>query len=436
MLESYASFYIFHGPRMRLQRSGLHHGHGDDGQVPTEQGSEGSLDNVSASRLKLLLKIPHVSMYLARSHLTVLRVCAQVTMSYIGASQTTLCTQQREIRSFLPTCLPCLESLPYKVTSRYVFMYLRVEPLPAQRTRHCVINPYGHVYDFGLDVHGCYRMSVHYTVPGGASWRAWPVSGCLHRGGAQGAKRCPLTGQRVPVSVGRVRRDPRRWLDPDAKSCLPLGRGGLGLFCAPCVGRGFWVWLCFALRSLALCRVCVIAPSFVSVWRAFSSVSLCSIYYTVCCTVLSSRASSWWVTFLSSTRQLRPLQGALRAPLGLRPFPGMRLCGVVLAGVLCLALRADVGRVLWAPRGPGPDAARGLGWPGGAGCRAWPLLGRLHLGGAPGAQRCHLPGLILLLDPAAVFEVDWAGSKDAAVCDMVSFSLMVTQATKITMNSA
>jgi hypothetical protein len=35
---------------------------------------------------------------------------------------------------------------------------------------------------------------------------------------------------------------------------------------------GFWFG--FSLRGLALCRVCMIAPSFVSGWWAFSSVSL------------------------------------------------------------------------------------------------------------------------------------------------------------------
>jgi hypothetical protein len=48
-----------------------------------------------------------------------------------------------------------------------------------------------------------------------------------------------------------------------------------GLLCALCVGLGFLVRLRFALRILALWRVCAIAPSVVSGWRAFSSVSLC-----------------------------------------------------------------------------------------------------------------------------------------------------------------
>jgi hypothetical protein len=38
---------------------------------------------------------------------------------------------------------------------------------------------------------------------------------------------------------------------------------------------GFLLWLRFALRSLALCGMCAIAPSFVSSWQAFSSVALC-----------------------------------------------------------------------------------------------------------------------------------------------------------------
>jgi hypothetical protein len=48
-----------------------------------------------------------------------------------------------------------------------------------------------------------------------------------------------------------------------------------GLSRARCVGLGFLVRLRFASRSLAMCRVCAIALSFVSGWRAFSSVSLC-----------------------------------------------------------------------------------------------------------------------------------------------------------------
>jgi hypothetical protein len=48
-----------------------------------------------------------------------------------------------------------------------------------------------------------------------------------------------------------------------------------GLLCVPCVGLAFSLWLRFALRSLALWRVGAIAPSFVSGWRASSSISLC-----------------------------------------------------------------------------------------------------------------------------------------------------------------
>jgi hypothetical protein len=58
-----------------------------------------------------------------------------------------------------------------------------------------------------------------------------------------------------------------------------LNRGVLGLLCALCVGLGFLVRLRFALRGLALWLVCAIAPSFVSGWWAFSSVSLCKSIY-------------------------------------------------------------------------------------------------------------------------------------------------------------
>jgi hypothetical protein len=36
----------------------------------------------------------------------------------------------------------------------------------------------------------------------------------------------PFPGQRVPVSAGRVRHDAGLRPDPDARSCLALGRGG------------------------------------------------------------------------------------------------------------------------------------------------------------------------------------------------------------------
>jgi hypothetical protein len=65
--------------------------------------------------------------------------------------------------------------------------------------------------------------------------------------------------------------------------------------------------------------------------------------------------------------------------------PGRLQGACVSAGVLRPALCADVGRVLRAPWGPGSGGTRGLGRPGCAGWRAWPLAGRLHLGGAPGA---------------------------------------------------
>jgi hypothetical protein len=49
----------------------------------------------------------------------------------------------------------------------------------------------------------------------------------------------------------------------------------LGLSRAPCLGLGCLVRLRFALRGLAVWRVCAIAPSFASGWWAFSSVSFC-----------------------------------------------------------------------------------------------------------------------------------------------------------------
>jgi hypothetical protein len=75
-------------------------------------------------------------------------------------------------------------------------------------------------------------------------------------------RRCPLPGQRVPVLVGRVRRDAR----PSAEVVQA------------CLAPRVWVWgvwFGFELRGLAMWRVCAIAPSFISGWRAFSSVSLC-----------------------------------------------------------------------------------------------------------------------------------------------------------------
>jgi hypothetical protein len=141
---------------------------------------------------------------------------------------------------------------------------------------------------------------------------------------------------RVPVSVGRVRRDTCRRPGSDARSRPALGCGCLGLSLAPCVGLGFLVRLRFASRSPAMWRVCAIALSFVSGWRAFPSVSLCKhICYAIrpplfalgppsaSRTLLGSplpsdpgpgrmscscsRAGLWWVTFSSSTRRLHPL---------------------------------------------------------------------------------------------------------------------------------
>jgi hypothetical protein len=78
------------------------------------------------------------------------------------------------------------------------------------------------------------------------------------------------------VSVGRVHRDACRRPGSDARSRAALGCGCVGLSLAPCVGLGFLIRLRFASRGLAMWRVCAIALSFVSGWRAFSSVSLCN----------------------------------------------------------------------------------------------------------------------------------------------------------------
>jgi hypothetical protein len=50
----------------------------------------------------------------------------------------------------------------------------------------------------------------------------------------------------------------------------------------------------------------------------------------------------------------------LHAPPGLRPLPGTPSSGLRIGRCPRPALRANVGRVLRAPWGPGPDAARDL----------------------------------------------------------------------------
>jgi hypothetical protein len=87
---------------------------------------------------------------------------------------------------------------------------------------------------------------------------------------------CSYTGGRCVVSLGP-------WL----RLSGPVSRPLCGLGCARPVlrpvcglGCGCLVRLRFALRSLAVWRVCAIAPSFVSGWRAFSSISLCNFTFT------------------------------------------------------------------------------------------------------------------------------------------------------------
>jgi hypothetical protein len=74
-------------------------------------------------------------------------------------------------------------------------------------------------------------------------------------------------------------------LGPRLRLSRPVLNPVCGLDC------GCLVRLRFALRSLAVWRVCAIAPSFVSGWRAFSFVSLCkSYFYRDALTRVSGRA--------------------------------------------------------------------------------------------------------------------------------------------------
>jgi hypothetical protein len=91
---------------------------------------------------------------------------------------------------------------------------------------------------------------------------SWPLPGTPPSGTRIGRCRSPcpsccgpLAGPRCVVMPGPW----PRWLGPVLR---PV-----------CVGCGSLVRLRFALRSLALCRVCEVAPSFVSGWQTFSSVS-------------------------------------------------------------------------------------------------------------------------------------------------------------------
>jgi hypothetical protein len=64
--------------------------------------------------------------------------------------------------------------------------------------------------------------------------------------------------------------------------CVKCIYGGLGLLCAPCVGLASLVRLRFALRGFALKRVCALAPGFISGWRAFFPfLSLCKVNLSV-----------------------------------------------------------------------------------------------------------------------------------------------------------
>jgi hypothetical protein len=108
---------------------------------------------------------------------------------------------------------------------------------------------------------------------------------------------------------------------------------------SPCVGLGFLVRLRFALRSFAVWCVCAIAPSFVSGWRAFSSVYFCKYVYNTVRTPVSIAscacrlASIWWDTMqhLLPSYPVRLRLRLIRLPhgpagrAGERPRPQVRL---------------------------------------------------------------------------------------------------------------
>jgi hypothetical protein len=174
----------------------------------------------------------------------------------------------------------------------------------------------------------------------------------------------PVPRRRVFGPVRLVQPYQGVWPDPVAAPLLSLGRGGLRLPAVACLAVALadmfgCVWSLSRVGVSLVARVylclasalCLSAPMLLGV----SLVPLCN------------------TTFYRSF-----------PPANLY-FTGVGRCPFLSAGVLRPALRADVGRVLQAPWGPSPDAARGLGRPGCAGWRAWPLSGRLHLGGATGA---------------------------------------------------
>jgi hypothetical protein len=165
---------------------------------------------------------------------------------------------------------------------------------------------------------GAFRpsLSVNLYSRGRSGSLALPFAGATRPcvGRARTSRRVPLAGPRCAVSP-----DPRRGL------FRPVSR--------PVCGFGCLVRLRFALRSLAVWRVCAIAPSFVSGWRALSSVS---------------------------------------------------------------QFKYIVGQVLQAPWGPSPDAAWGPGCPSGAGWRASLSRAALILGVLRELSVAHSLGIVSL----------------------------------------
>jgi hypothetical protein len=108
---------------------------------------------------------------------------------------------------------------------------------------------------------------------GGAS-SATTGSDCMSAGGGCSTRsRAARSSRRSAAATWGESRDYGvmrvRWVRRVRRVRQDESGGSLYMFLALCVGFGFWVRLRLALRSLALCRVCAVAPNFVSGWRAF-----------------------------------------------------------------------------------------------------------------------------------------------------------------------
>jgi hypothetical protein len=102
---------------------------------------------------------------------------------------------------------------------------------------------------------------------------------------------------------------------------------------APCVGFGFRVRLRSMLRSLALCCVCEVAPSFVSGWRSFSSFALYDTLYHYSC---RQAASTHLSSSLSSSLSISAIYLSILACLII-----ICLSKCVTSDTLCRALESD-----------------------------------------------------------------------------------------------